>query len=362
MTTSTPIVLDGSFGEGGGQILRSSLALSAVTGQPFVLDKIRAGRKKPGLMRQHLTCVQAAAALCGAEVHGAALSSTTLRFFPKAIVGGEHRFAIGSAGSVSLVLQTVLPIAMNADVDSVIVVEGGTHVPFAPVVDFLQQVFLPRLIELGANVTLRRDRVGFYPAGGGAVTLTVKPSSSSRAPLEIPARGRLQRVIAAAVCGEADVAGVDQALHVAKRLAKDAIANGGAGDEDAAVVANAKTVVDVVRSPGPGKCLWFQLDWEGGRELLSVIPERGEGPKELGKRLADDVAAFVNAGVAVFEHLADQLVLPMALGAGGRFVTTTPTPHTTTNAAVIERFLPDRVVAFTETPSGTEVSVTKKRL
>src|SRR5688572_18441948 len=160
------IVIDGAAGEGGGQVLRTSLALSMISGQPFRIERIRAGRQKPGLMRQHLTAVLAATQICGAVVKGASAGSTELEFAPGAIRGSDLKIAIGTAGSTTLVLQTILPALLFAREPSRLVLEGGTHNPHAPSFEFLEQAFLPQLRRMGAAVSATLVRPGFYPAGG----------------------------------------------------------------------------------------------------------------------------------------------------------------------------------------------------
>ena len=161
------ITIDGSAGEGGGQILRSSLALSLVTGQPFRMERIRAKRQKPGLLRQHLTAVEAAKAVGCAEVSGETLGSQTLDFRPGPVTPGNYRFAVGTAGSATLVLQTVLPALLTASDPSTLTLEGGTHNPLAPSFDFLDRCFMPLIHRMGPSVELELKRPGFFPAGGG---------------------------------------------------------------------------------------------------------------------------------------------------------------------------------------------------
>ena len=172
------ITIDGSKGEGGGQVLRSSLSLSMVTGQPFRIKNIRAGRAKPGLLRQHLTCVRASEAVCNATVEGAELGSKEIVFRPGAVQPGLHTFAVGTAGSAMLVLQTVLPPLMLATETSTVTVEGGTHNDHAPPFDFLEHAFVPLLRRMGARVDLILDGYGFYPAGGGRVVATISPAGA----------------------------------------------------------------------------------------------------------------------------------------------------------------------------------------
>src|ERR1051325_4105851 len=171
------ITIDGSFGEGGGQILRTSLALALVTGKPFRIERIRAGRKNPGLLRQHLTAVNAAAQIGRAEVAGASIGSRELTFAPQAVTAGSYHFAVGTAGSATLVLETVLPALLIADGPSALVLEGGTHNPYAPPFDFLDKTFLPLVCMMGPRVAARLERHGFYPAGGGKFIVDIEPAA-----------------------------------------------------------------------------------------------------------------------------------------------------------------------------------------
>src|SRR5262245_20804356 len=196
------ITIDGSFGEGGGQILRTSLSLSLLTGKPFRIEKIRAGRKQPGLLRQHLTAVNAAAEVCQAEVSGASIGSQQLTFSPGKVAHGEYHFAIGTAGSTTLVLQTLLPALLVAEEltgqQTTLTLEGGTHNPFAPPFDFLANTFLPILNRMGAFVEARLLRHGFYPAGGGKIEVTVHPTNRLER-IELTERGKIRERRARAV-------------------------------------------------------------------------------------------------------------------------------------------------------------------
>ena len=189
--TDEMITIDGSQGEGGGQILRTSLALSLVTGQPFRMERIRAKRQKPGLLKQHLTAVEAAKTVGCAEVEGAALSSQTLEFRPGPVTPGNYRFAVGTAGSATLVLQTVLPALLTASGHSTLTLEGGTHNPMAPPFDFLEKCFMPLIHRMGPSVELELRRPGFFPAGGGRFHARIEPAKKlSR--LDLPERGRFE--------------------------------------------------------------------------------------------------------------------------------------------------------------------------
>ena len=184
------LTIDGSFGEGGGQILRTALALSLVTGKPFRIENIRAGRKTPGLLRQHLTAVSAAAAIGQADVEGAAIGSRAVAFSPTALKSGEYSFAVGTAGSTTLVLQTVLPALLMGEGQSKLTLEGGTHNPFAPPFDFLVRSFLQLMNRMGPRVTAELERPGFYPAGGGKFSVTIEPATPL-ARLDLLTRGDL---------------------------------------------------------------------------------------------------------------------------------------------------------------------------
>jgi RNA 3'-terminal phosphate cyclase (ATP) len=182
------LTIDGSFGEGGGQIIRSSLALSLITGKAFRVYNVRAGREKPGLKPQHLMAVKAAAEIGRAQVDGASVGSREFTFIPGEVKTGEYRFSIGTAGATMLVLQTVLPPLMIATEPSVITLEGGTHNKHAPPFDFLQKTFLPLVNSTGPHVQLELERYGFYPPGGGRVNVYIEPRTEARR-LEIERRG-----------------------------------------------------------------------------------------------------------------------------------------------------------------------------
>lgn len=319
------IQLDGSQGEGGGQILRSSLSLSAVTGQPFELVRIRAGRARPGLLRQHLCSVQIAAALCGADVDGAALGSTSLRFRPGTLRGGQHRVEIGSAGAASLVLQTALPILLAGPERATVTVTGGTHNPSAPPFDFLDTAFLPILRAAGADLTATLRAHGFYPAGGGEVVLETTPAAL--APIEIVERGAIEsievRAIVSAISGRVGVREVETAVQRLSRLD---------------VPIEGKMVG--VRDPrGPGNAVCVVMRAAGVTETFTAFGEKGRPAEQVAIDAASQALQWAGSGAPVGEHLADQLLLPMALHGGGVFRTGPPSSHLTTNIEVIRRFL-----------------------
>jgi RNA 3'-terminal phosphate cyclase (ATP) len=338
--TRPPVELDGAEGEGGGQILRSSLSLSLLTGRPVRVENIRAGRERPGLLRQHLAAVRAAAAVGEARVEGAELGSRALSFAPTALRGGDYRFAVGSAGSATLVCQTVLPALLGASGASSCTFEGGTHNPMAPSADFLARAFLPALRRMGADVTLTLERHGFYPAGGGRFTLAVAPSALR--PVELMTRGAVTSVSVSA-----RVAGL--AYAIAEREVAAARARLGRPCEGRAE--------KLRRDEGPGNVAVVTVECADATGLFAACGERAVPAEDVGRAVAEEALAWIDADVPVCEHLADQLLLPMALAGGGRFVTAAPSLHTTTNARVIERFLPVSVAMESRGAGRWEVSV-----
>jgi RNA 3'-terminal phosphate cyclase (ATP) len=316
------LVLDGSAGEGGGQILRSALALSLVTGTPFRIDNIRAGRPRPGLMRQHLTAVEAAAAVGGAEIDGAAVGSRSVFFRPRGLRGGDHAFSVGTAGSTTLVLQTVLPALIAAPVASTLLLEGGTHNPASPPFDFLVRSYLPLLRRMGPRVEATLERPGFYPAGGGRLRVTVAPEKL--APLVLEERGAI-----GARRGRAVVASLPRAI-AAREVARLSERLGWPPS---------CFTIEELRSPGPGNVVLIEVEAEHVTEVFTGFGEKAVRAETVADRAADEALAYLASDVPVGPHLADQLVLLLALARGGSFRTLAPTRHCQTQLAVVERFL-----------------------
>ena len=322
------LTIDGHQGEGGGQVLRSSLALSLVTGRPFIINRIRAGRKKPGLLRQHLTAVLAAAAIGGAEVEGAALGSGRLVFKPGQVRPGDYRFHVGTAGSTTLVLQSVLPALLLAERESNLVLEGGTHNPFAPPVDFLQHAYLPLVGRLGPRVEARLIRPGFYPQGGGEFTVHVQP---------VPQFGRLElldrgAVTARRVC----VLLAHLPRHIAERECRTIAQQ--AGWEGAVF-----TIDEVKGSHGPGNAVMIELEAEHVSEVFTAFGRIGVRAEDVAREALRQAEEYLAANVPVGKHLADQLMLPLGiaayLGSGGAFRTLDLSLHATTHLEILREFL-----------------------
>lgn len=334
------IQIDGSLGEGGGQVLRTALALALVSGQPFRLEKIRAGRAKPGLLRQHLTAVQAAARIGAARVEGAVLGSTSLVFEPGAIRPGNYHFDIGTAGSTTLVLQTILPPLLAAGGPSRLTLVGGTHNGLAPPFDFLARTFLPLLNRLGPAVAATLERPGFFPAGGGRLTAEIQPAPRL-SPLCLGERGALRQQWARVL-----IAGLPPAI--AGRECQVLRQRLGWPEECCRIE---------VLNPawGPGNIVLAGLEFEHVTEVFSAVGERGVKAEAVAGKAAAAALDYLAAGAPVGEHLADQLLLPLALAGSGSFRTGPLSSHFTTNLETIRRFLP--VAIRTEATGAGQVLV-----
>ena len=317
------ITVDGSYGEGGGQILRTSLALSLVTGKSFSINNIRAGRKNPGIMRQHLTAVNAAADIGKAVIKGNRIGSQAFTFEPETIRPGKFHFAIGSAGSCTLVLQTVLPALLIAGGRSEIILEGGTHNPFAPPFDFLDRVFLPIIRRMGPGVDAVLEKPGFYPAGGGRFKVCVTSADLNK--VDLFERGKIINKIAVAAISNLPVKIADRELKVIRKKLE--------WNRDRL------KVVEVENSQGPGNIFTVEIESENITELFTGFGERGVSAEKVANRTVKSVREYLAHDVPVCRYLADQLLIPMAMAGGGKFRTLSPSRHTTTNIEIIKKFL-----------------------
>jgi len=317
------ITINGSFGEGGGQILRTSLALSLVTGQAFRIQNIRAGRQKPGLLRQHLTAVEAAAKVGGAAVDGAALGSKELAFKSGKVRAGEYRFSVGTAGSATLVLQTVLPALIIGKEPSRLTLEGGTHNPHAPPFDFLERAFLPLLNRMGPQVSAKLDRAGFFPAGGGRFTVDITPVEKLNS-LDLQSRGESKGRAARAIISNLSPGVANRELKVVSEKlgwSRECLH------------------MEEVESNGPGNALLLELAFENITEVFTGFGERGVLAETVAENAIQEVRDYLASGVPVGEHLADQLLIPIALAGKGSFLTAKLSRHTRTNIEVVSKFL-----------------------
>jgi RNA 3'-terminal phosphate cyclase (ATP) len=317
------ITIDGSEGEGGGQILRTALALSLVTGRPFRIEAIRAGRQKPGLLRQHLTAVRAAADVSGARVSGAELGSRSLSFEPSPVRGGEYRFAVGTAGSATLVFQTILPALLLARERSRLTLEGGTHNPFAPPFDFLATTFLPVLRRMGASVDTTLETYGFYPAGGGRFTVDIEPCSTLRT-LSLLDRGSTRVHARALVASLPENIAKRELAVVRERLGLDR---------------EVCRIECVHSSVGPGNVVMIVIESEAVIDVITGFGVKGVTSEKVASAACYEAEAYLATDAPVGVYLADQLLIPMALAGAGSYRTLAPSSHTLTNAGVIRRFL-----------------------
>ncbi len=321
--TEREIIIDGSEGEGGGQVIRTSLSLSAITGKPLRIENVRGKRKKPGLFRQHLTALRAAAEICDAEVSGDSLKSSEFSFCPGQIKAGDYDFAIGSAGATTLVAQTTLPILSFADGPSTVTISGGTHNIWAPTFDYLDQAFLPQFRKMGGRAKAEIEAYGFNPAGGGRIRLDIDPVTTPER-LELNSRGdKRAEQVTALVANLKD--------SIGKREVKTLLRGLNLHPEQGEVIS--------VESAGPGNCVTLALPFEHVTELIIGIGQHGVRAESLAKHMVKEAQGFLKTEAAVGPHLADQLILPMALLAGGEFTTNEITQHTRTNIEIIQRFL-----------------------
>jgi RNA 3'-terminal phosphate cyclase (ATP) len=334
------LTIDGSYGEGGGQVLRTSLALSAITGQSVRINKIRAGRRKPGLRPQHLTAVRALAKVCDAELDGARLDAQELTFVPRARPKvGTYTFDVaqvakgGSAGSVTLLFQAVLlPLAL-AEGTSQLILRGGTHVAWSPPFDYVKRVYLPTLARMGIRAKVNIRKWGWYPIGGGEVNATVEgQAAGALTGLDLRQRGALLRVRGLS-------ASSNLPKHIRTRQERAALQ---------ALRSNGVNVrFEVVDAPskGQGTVVFLWADFENTTAGFTSLGERGKPAERVAEEAANELLDFMHGEAALDRYLADQLVLPMALAESpSQFTTERVTEHLLTNAWVVNQFLPGRVV------------------
>ncbi|WP_250122084.1 RNA 3'-terminal phosphate cyclase [Chroococcidiopsis sp. CCMEE 29] len=326
------IQIDGAYGEGGGQVLRTALSLAIITNQPIHIARIRAGRKQPGLAAQHLTAVRAAAAICQAEVRGDELGSMTLEFIPGGSAqAGQYTFDVteaqkgGSAGAVTLVLQTVLlPLALTLG-NSEVTLRGGTHVSFSPSLTYIQQVYLPMLNRMGVQAEVRLGAWGWYPQGGGEVELRVRGASKLSC-INLLERGDLRQVQGLAVATALP-------SHIPQRMASRA--------ENFLHRANLQASVKPLRERGmaPGAGIFLTAEYEHSLTAFGALGRVGLPAEKVAEIACEQLLRFHRTGAPVDEHMADQLLLPAALAAQeSQYRVAEISTHLTTNAWAISHF------------------------
>ena len=320
------VFIDGSTGEGGGQILRTSLALACITGKALHIDNIRAARRNPGLAKQHLACVEAARAICDAKCKGATLGSTVLDFQPGSIRSGDYSFDIGSAGSASLVIQTVLPALFLATQPSTVTVTGGTHNPMAPPFDFLCETFLPAIATADFRTDCKLIKHGFFPAGGGKMTIDVQPSQKN-----------VSRIIN--LCERLDQPQIYARIytarlpaHIAQRQKKLLSASG----LDLQDIEH----VDVTDSVGAGNCVTIRLCSSTRITVFTAFGMKGKPSEQVVDEVTAQAKDFLASGAAVDRFLADQILIYMALSKSGCYTTNELSTHLRTNMEIVQKFLP----------------------
>lgn len=343
------IELDGSAGEGGGQVLRGALALAAATGRAFRIVGIRARRKKPGLLRQHLTAVRAVATVCAAEVSGAELGASVLEFTPGPALAGRYRFDTGSAGGTTLVAQALLPALARLDAPSRVDIVGGTHNPLAPPFEYLAEVLAPTLARLGWHVTPTLVRHGFVPAGGGQLALSIAPATAAPAPLVLTERGARTGAQLRAIVANLPV-------DIARReLATLRAALGWPAPADPE--AEAAEIVHTDACTGAGNAVLARVDFEHVRELVIAHGERGRAAERVAAGCADELRGYLRATAPVGEYLADQLLVPLALTRGGRLRVVTWSSHAETQRLLLRTWFERDLVVTPGTAAADGVTV-----
>lgn len=323
------IEIDGSFGEGGGQILRTALGLSCLLGKQFRILNIRKGRKKPGLMPQHLTCVKALQLISDATVTGDYKGSTGITFSPRKIKGGDFFFDIGTAGSTLLVLQTIIPALIRTGRRSSVVLKGGTHVPFSPSFDYISEVFSPILARMGITVKVTIESYGFYPKGGGIIRAEIY-SERKLDPLRIPERGRTLKIEGYSGAGNLP-------LSIAERQRNAALEKISFLLPDIHCPTGIRTAV--VQTPGTGTFIFIKTESEHSIAGFTSLGERGKRAETVGEEGAMELIEYCRSNAALDPHLSDQIVMYLSLcREESTFTTSRITDHLMTNLWVVGLF------------------------
>lgn len=350
---SKELLIDGSYGEGGGQIVRTALSLSAITGRPMRIEKIRAARAKPGLAAQHLTSIYAAAAICAAKISGGTLGSSSICFHPTCRpVAGTYRFDVakaregGSAGAAALVLQTVVIPAVFAGGASRFRILGGTHNDWSPTFDYVSEVWIPFLHRIGIRMQARIEAFGFFPVGGGEIDVQVDGAGLKMTePLHLIDRGPLVSIAGRAIAANLPA-------HIPQRMA----------DQARALLEHAAPRIDIetscVRAACPGAAFFLAANYQNVRAGFSSVGRRGKTSEAVAEEAANALLFHNTSGAALDRHLADQVLVPLALtGRQSDFTCEAATSHLRTNAWVIEQFGLARVIFEQTEGKGVRVGI-----
>jgi RNA 3'-terminal phosphate cyclase (ATP) len=333
------ITIDGSEGEGGGQMLRNACALALVTGQAFRIYNIRGGRQKPGLMRQHMTAIEAACRVGDSECEGLEIGASEIVFRPGGVRPGDYHFAVGTAGSTGLVLQTILMPLLTAGGPSRLTIEGGTHNLAAPPFEFIERTFLPIVNRMGARVEARLVRHGFYPRGGGRIEVDIVPGPLH--PIDALDRGEPGQVSAIAIVAGLPFEIAERELATARACLPD-------------WPENAFSSRRLPEENGPGNALLLEAAFSNVAEIVTGFGKLGVSAESLAKKAAQRMAGYLASSAFAGPYLADQLLLPFALAGGGSFTTVKPSQHALTAANVINIFT-GRHITFARQENGAHL-------
>ena len=326
--------IDGSYGEGGGQILRTALTLACLLGEPMRVENIRAGRKNPGLQPQHLTCALAVAKISGGKLNGAEPGSTWVEFEPGKSRPGDYSFDVSevrsSAGSVNLILHTVLLPLVVSGGRSQLEIKGGTHVPFSPPFNHVRQVYLPMLHKLGIIARAELHRAGYYPTGGGHVTVNIEPTRQVQS-LVINEPGDLLAITC--ISGTSNLPGDISPRQLRRAMSRI---------QEAAPAVDIEESEVVLPSAGHGTFVFITAESEHCLAGFGALGERDKRAEQVADEAGDAFQQYVESGAALDKHLADQIILPMAFAEGvSEFTTAELTRHLLTNIWVIRQLLPE---------------------
>ena len=339
------IEIDGSCGEGGGQILRSSLTMSLLTGHPFTMNNIRIKRKNPGLAPQHLTAIHAAAQISGSRVEGAVLKSQQIKFFPGKTSPGNYFFKVDTAGAMPLVLHTVfLPLALAGDGTARF--HGGTHVSWAPCYEYLQEIWGETLRQLGFDLQGKIERAGYYPKGGGAFQFEISHAVDYR-PLELLERPPLEKLELTCILS-----------NLPEHIAEREFATVQQQMAQLALPVPITTILKKYPSPGAGNVLFLQAKFAGARAGFTSLGKRGLSAEKVAQNLVDEFLGYWQSQAPIDEHLADQLLLPLILAPGvSNYRVAKVSQHLLTNALIIGRFADAKIEISGEEGQTGQVTI-----